>query len=102
MSWHWLLHALGLDSASGPVYLALSGFVGDLALIGAAAAFLRHRNCEVKGCLRLGRHQTAAGHHVCSRHTPTPHLTAQDVHEAHYAHLRGLHHPTPPPPGGSP
>jgi len=101
---HWWLHFFGLDSASGPAYLAWSGALSDLGeitLLAGLIAFLRHRNCEVKGCLRLGRHQTAAGHHVCSRHTPTPHLTAEDIHDAHHAALR--HQATPRPrSGGTP
>ena len=43
------LHWLGLDSASGPVYLALSGFVGDLALVGGVAAIYRKHNCRWPG-----------------------------------------------------
>lgn len=95
-----LLHFFGLDSASGTAYLAWSGVLSDLSeltLIAAVAAFLRARNCEVKGCWRLGRHATAAGHKVCRVHHPDDHLTAQKVHDAHHAALG-----TAPPTKGTP
>lgn len=83
---HWLLHVLGLDSASGPAYLTWSGFggdVGDLAIAGALIAMVRRHNCEVRRCWRLGRHATAAGHHVCRRHHPDGPLTAAGVAGRH-------------------
>lgn len=76
-------HWLGLDNASGPVYLFWSGFFAATSLFAGVAAFLRHRNCEVHRCWRLGRHDTAAGHTVCRRHHPDDRLTAQDVRTAH-------------------
>ena len=41
-----LLHWLGLDSASGPVYLALSGFVGDCWPCRRLSRHLRKHNCD--------------------------------------------------------
>lgn len=88
---HWLAHWLGLDNASGPIYLTWSGAGGDLGeltILGGLAAIYRRHNCEVHGCWRLGRHKTAAGHAVCRAHHPDDHLTAERVHEAHRAALR--------------
>ncbi|MGH3743720.1 MAG: hypothetical protein ACRDTP_02540 [Mycobacteriales bacterium] len=86
MTWHLVMHWLGLDDASGPVYLAWSGFgsdISELAIVGGVAGMLRQHNCEVKGCPRLGRHRTAAGHRVCRRHHPDGHLTAEAVSALH-------------------
>lgn len=89
---HWLAHWLGVDSASGPVYLGLSGFVGDLGLFAAAIAITfhavascRHKNCEVHRCPRIVRHTTAASHRVCRRHMPGGAPTHAEVIAAHHA-----------------
>lgn len=89
---HWLGHWLGLDNASGPVYLALSGAVGDLGLLAAVAAFTFHsfvsyrrQNCEVHRCPRIVRHTTAAQHRVCRRHMPGGAPTHAEVIAAHHA-----------------
>jgi hypothetical protein len=89
--WHALQHWLGLDSASGTPYLAWSGIlsdIGELAIIGGLISIYRKHNCEVRRCLRIARHQTAAGHHVCRRHMPGGAPTRQDVTDAHHAALR--------------
>lgn len=85
---HWLAHLLGTTNASGPWYLWWSGIVGDFGLLGVMGTTLRHRNCEVHGCWRLGRHGTAAGHTVCRRHHPDSTLTRTDVITAHHAAVR--------------
>ena len=90
MGWllHWLAVHTGTVNEAGPYYGFFSGFgsdLGEITLIGGVYALLRHGNCEVKGCWRLGRHQTAAGHKVCRRHHPDDHLTPGDVHAAHQA-----------------
>lgn len=85
---HWFLHFFGLDSASGTAYLAWSGVLSDvaeLAIIGGLLGIYRKHNCEVKGCPRISRHATAAGHHVCRRHMPGGAPTHADVIEAHNA-----------------
>lgn len=83
---HWLQHFLGLDDASGRPYLFWSGIAADvseLAIFGGLFGVYRRHQCEVRGCLRLGRHQTAAQHSVCRRHHPEDHLTAEAVAAAH-------------------
>lgn len=84
--WHWLAHWMGLLNAGGPIYSFWSGIgsdVGELTLVVGVISLLRHNNCEVKPCWRLGRHKTAAGHKVCRRHHPDGHLTAEIVAKAH-------------------
>ena len=75
-------------------YLFWSGAgsdLGELSIVAAmatlTATLLRKHNCEVHGCWRMGRHDTAAGHTVCRRHHPDEKLTAQDVADAHQAAL---------------
>jgi hypothetical protein len=46
---HWFLHFFGLDSASGPAYLAWSGSLsdlGELTLVGAFIAVWRAHTCH--------------------------------------------------------
>ena len=102
---HWLAVHAGTVDESGPWYGFWSGFgsdLGEITLVGAVLGMLRQHNCEVKGCPRLGRHTTAAGHRVCRRHHPDGHLTAGDVHAAHriaadlYQHHAGRAHPDAP------
>ena len=86
--WWWVEVHTGTVNESGPWYGFFSGFGSDLsevAILGGLATVVRKNNCEVRGCLRLGRHQTAANHHVCRRHHPDDHLTHQDVLDAHAA-----------------
>jgi hypothetical protein len=80
---HHLAFLSGITSANGWPYLTWSGIVGDIALIGGAWAIFRKMNCEVHGCPRIGRHDTAAGHTVCRKHHPDPHLYAQQVLDDH-------------------
>lgn len=65
----WLGHVFGLDNASGPWYLAWSGFVGDLSLLGAAVTLYRKHNCHQPRCWRIGRFPDGEWH-VCGRHHP--------------------------------
>jgi hypothetical protein len=85
---HWLLHALGLDNASGPIYLFYSGvFFVLVLLVGQTAnAFIsaRHHNCATRGCWRVGRHRVPGTDHVCcARHTPGGAPTHADILRAH-------------------
>jgi hypothetical protein len=87
---HLILKVLGVDDLTGPWYGFWSGFGSDLtefALVGALLGMIRAHNCEVHRCWRLGRHVTAAGQHVCRRHHPDGHLTAETVREAHHLFL---------------
>ena len=82
-----LLHWLGIDDVSGAAYAFWSGFGGIvvpplLTAVPIVWVLLRRHNCEVHRCWRLGRHETDAGHHVCRRHHPDGHLTAEDVKTA--------------------
>lgn len=86
--WWWIGHVLGLDDASGVAYLAWSGFVGDISLIGAALVVLRKHQCHVKRCWRLGHH-TAGRFAVCRRHHPSTPDTAPTAAEVR-RHVKGL------------
>jgi hypothetical protein len=84
---HWLAVHTGTVDEPGPWYGFWSGFgsdLGEIALAGGVITLVRHRNCEVHHCWRLGRHQTGGGHRVCRRHHPDGHLTTQDVAAAHH------------------
>lgn len=70
---HGILHFTGGDNGSGPWYLELSGFVGDvLAVVPWIAAFwlfLRHHNCHVDGCVSVRTSTDPAVHApACRRH----------------------------------
>ena len=96
---HWLAIHTGTLNEPGPYYGFWSGFGSDLAEFAAAFAFItgavvsyRHKNCHVKGCLRLGRHPAAGGQFtVCRKHSPDPAvregLTAHHIHSRHREHL---------------
>lgn len=73
MFWHWLLHYTGGDNGSGPWYLELSGFVGDLVFVGAGWGIVRKHNCHVKGCWRLGHPDPDHGWPACRRHHSQAH-----------------------------
>lgn len=64
---HFLYHWLGLDNASGPVYLAWSGVIGDIPLFAALVLFFRHHNCHRPHCPRLG-HPNNQGEVYCKKH----------------------------------
>lgn len=95
MNWllHWLAVHTGTINEGGPYYGFWSGFgsdLGEVTLIAALLGMLRQHNCEVKGCPRLGRHLTAAGHRVCRRHHPDGAPTHQQVADAHAARKDAL------------
>jgi hypothetical protein len=86
---HWLTVHTGSSNTSGapPNYNFWSGFgsdLGEVALFGAIIGGWRKINCEVKGCPRIGRHKTAAGHSVCRHHHPEGAPTHSDVIRAHH------------------
>lgn len=84
----WLAHVFGLDDPNSGWYLFPSGW-GSIFIPPVLTAvpimwvLLRRHNCEVHGCWRIGRHQTAAGHMVCRRHHPEDHLTPEDITRSH-------------------
>jgi len=83
---HWLAIHTGADNEPGSYYGFWSGFGSDLsevAIVGGMITMVRRHNCEVRGCWRLGRHRTAAGHSVCARHSPSGAPTHEDVLYAH-------------------
>ena len=83
---HWLAVRTGTINEPGPEYGFWSGFgsdIGEVAIVGGLISVYRRNNCEVHGCWLLGRHQTAAGHHVCRRHHPDDHLTGAQALEHH-------------------
>lgn len=77
MLWHLFLHLTGADNVSGPWYGFWSGFgsiVVQPAMITASVLYLRHQNCHVKGCLRLGHTDPAVHAPACKRHHTLRHL----------------------------
>jgi hypothetical protein len=80
---HWFLHITGVDNASGYWYAWWSGIVGDLSILSIPVVLLRKHQCVVRGCPRLGRHETGGGHLVCARHAPDGAPSAEDVRIAH-------------------
>lgn len=89
--WAQLLELTGSRTASSMAYNFWSGFGGDLALLGAVAAFpwvtYRRHNCQLKGCWRIGRHELTDADGVrrllCWRHhpgVPSRQLTREHLH----------------------
>lgn len=74
--WHW---------RSGNGYQFWSGIAGELTLLGAAIAVVKHHNCHVRGCWRVGRHSVdGTPYKVCRRHhprVPDGGATIEDIHE---------------------
>lgn len=94
--WWWIGHVLGLDDPSGLFYLAWSGIVPSLAVIGGALALVHKHQCHVGRCFRVARYP-AGDFVVCRRHHPdvdeAP--TAEDV--AKHVMTRKLRSITDPP-----
>jgi hypothetical protein len=92
--WYPLQHWLGLDSASGPFYLAWSGFASDLGevtLIGGLLAVYKRHNCHTRWCWRFGHHdftdsETGIVWKLCRRchpQHPGGHLTRHHLARVH-------------------
>jgi hypothetical protein len=110
----WLLHFIGVTNVSGRWYAFWSGFASilerliELAVI--AFILLRHHNCAVHRCWRIG-HRLVDGspYVVCRRHHPSPaptHAHIISLHRQHTARLaaqayRQAGTPAPPPPDAS-
>jgi hypothetical protein len=82
---NFILHWLGMDNASGRVYLFWSGFFGDVTIFAAVIVGLHHLNCGNKGCWRIARHTTANGHKLCKKciTKPNSNLTLHEIHPDH-------------------
>lgn len=65
----WIGHVLGLDDPSGAPYLAWSGFIPNLSVLGAAYAIVRKHQCHVGRCWRIARYP-AGTFRVCRAHHP--------------------------------
>ena len=84
---NFILHWLGLDNSSGPIYSFYSGVgsdIAELSLLGGVIGILRKHNCETHGCPRLGRHEwidplTGLRHVLCRKHHPHDHLTQEYI-----------------------
>jgi hypothetical protein len=85
----WLYHAARWTWHDPDGYNFISGPLADITLLGGAYAILRHHNCHVKGCWRVGRHPvTGTSYVVCRRHHPDKSPTAEQVVAAHAEHRR--------------
>jgi hypothetical protein len=73
-------------------YNFISGPLADITLLGGAYALLRHHNCHIKHCWRIGRHPVqGTGYIVCRRHHPHPSPTVEQVHKEHLAYMHAMH-----------
>lgn len=88
----WLPHILGLDNASGGIYLFWSGFGGDLgylAVVGGLFAHYKRSTCHVNDprfCWRPGVHPVAGTpYKACRKHHPAvpEQVSAQHIADAH-------------------
>lgn len=68
--WHHLQHWIGIDSGSGIAYLFWSGFFGDVSIFVGLMVGLRHLNCHVKGCARIGKPVDGTPYRACYVHHP--------------------------------
>jgi len=97
---HWLKDMRGWtgsvtnsNGTSYDDYQAYSGIIPALAiltLLGAAAQALRHHNCHVKGCLRMGHPVEGTPYVACHKHHPAHEgnrrgVSEQTIHDAHRA-----------------
>jgi len=67
----WILHYTGCDNLSGPWYGFWSGFgsdLGELLLLGGLVTLVRHHNCHVKGCWKIGHIDPAVHAPACGSH----------------------------------
>lgn len=90
---NWLLHFIGVRPTSGSgAYSFWSGFgsdIGEATIVVAVLGVVRHHNCHVKGCARLGKHEyemDGAKYKLCRRHHPAieskPTASAITTHHA--------------------
>jgi hypothetical protein len=85
----WLYHAIRWTWHDPDGYNFISGPLADITLLGGAYALLRHHNCHVNGCWRIGRRPVeGTAYVVCHRHHPHPRPTVDEIHAEHAAHKR--------------
>jgi hypothetical protein len=71
--WHWVEVHTGIVNEAGPYYAFWSGFgsdLGEATLLVGAFTLLRHHNCHVKRCIRLGRSVDGTPYVACPKHHP--------------------------------
>jgi hypothetical protein len=90
--WTWLGHFTGVSDESGPGYGFFSGIgsdIGEVAIVGAIVATVRHHNCHVTGCKRLGRHNVSGTPYIVCKHhhpdIPAGVITAEHIRALHQA-----------------
>lgn len=71
---HEILRLTGIDTQQSYAYDFWSGIGTQITLIIAIIAALRHKNCHVKGCWRLGHPDPAHGFPACHKHHSMKHL----------------------------
>lgn len=69
---HEILHMLGIDTQQSYFYDFWSGVGTQITLIIGVVAALKHKNCFVKGCWRLGHADPRHGHPACRKHHSVP------------------------------
>lgn len=78
---NWLYHAFGIGG-SGPYYGFWSGAgsdIGELAILTGVLTMVRHHNCHVKGCWRLGRGVAGTPYIACHVHHPAHTADSRNV-----------------------
>lgn len=89
---NWLYTWAGLSNGTGPIYLGLSGIIGDLALLSVVGVVFHRLNCHQTKCWRIGVHRVEGTPFItCRRHHPlltTGPITAEHIHRAHHEHRR--------------
>lgn len=68
---HTLLHITGIDTQQSPWYDFWSGIATQGSIIIGVGAAVRHKNCHVKGCWRLGHIDPVHNHPACRKHHST-------------------------------
>lgn len=69
---HWFIHVLGIDTQQSYAYDFWSGIgpvlFGQFPILVGLIIGLKHRNCHVKGCWRLGHPDPTHGFPACRKH----------------------------------
>jgi hypothetical protein len=93
-TWHSILEFFGVVGESGKGYAFFSGIgsdIGELAIVGGLLALIRHHNCHVDRCWRIGRHPVAGTSYiVCRKHHPEGGVTHEHILQLHHEHLAAV------------